>query len=382
MDFTLTEEQAELQRMARNFAQSEIAPAQEQMDDTHEFPLELWQKWSDLGMAGIMIPPEYGGSGIDSVSYVIAMEEVATVSQTFALIWQVHVLVANMYAGLGTPEQKEAWLPVFARGEKLAAFGLTEPNAGSDAGGIRTRARRKGNDEWVLNGTKVFISNAGTPISDGLVVMASTGERPDGRNAISSFIVPAGTPGFKLGQSFKKMAWHGMDNRELVFDDCHIPASNLLGEEGRGLNQALGGLNLGRIVFGILGVALIRACLEESLRYAKQREQFGQPISKFQLTQAKIADMASHAEVVRRFVHYVAWMHANGMECHKEAAMAKVVGTRLATQAGLDAFQIHGGYGFMKDFAVNRLHRESKMLEIGEGTNEVLQLLIARRLGC
>ena len=378
----MTAEQVELQRMVRDFARTEVAKAQRQMDDDHEFPLDTWKKWSDLGMAGAMIPAQYGGSELDSLSYIIAMEEVAAVSQTFALIWQVHVLVANMYSQLGTKAQKDEWLPSFAKGEKLAAFGLTEPGAGSDAGGISTKASRDGNDAWLINGNKIFISNAGTEISDGLVVMASTGTRSDGRKAISCFIVPAGTEGFKLGQSFDKMAWHGMDNRELIFENCRVPADNMLGEEGRGLSQALGGLNLGRIVFGILGVALIRACLEESLRYASERKQFGQPISKFQLTQAKLANMATHAEVVRRFVHYVAWMHSNGLECHKEAAMAKIFATNLATQSALDAFQIHGGYGFMKEYAVNRLHRESKILEIGEGTNEVLQLLIARKLGC
>jgi short/branched chain acyl-CoA dehydrogenase len=382
MNFELTQEQAELQRMVRDFAREEIAPAQQQMDIDHAFPRELWQKWSDLGMAGIMIPQEYGGSGIDSLSYVIAMEEIATVSQTFALIWQVHVLVSNMYAQLGSRAQKDRWLPIFARGEKLAAFGLTEPNAGSDAGGIRTKAVRDSNQGWTINGNKIFISNAGTEISDGLVVMAQTGERPNGRKAISCFIVERDRPGFTLGQSFNKMAWHGMDNRELVFDNCQVPTENLLGQEGAGLRQALGGLNLGRIVFGILGAALIRACLEESLTYAKGRTQFGEPISNFQLIQAKLATMATHAEAVRRFTHYVAWLHANGQPCNKEAAMVKVMGTSLATQAGLEAFQIHGGYGFMHEYKVNRFHRESKILEIGEGTNEILQLLIARELGC
>ncbi len=382
MNFEMTSEQIELQRMVRDFALEEIVPAQEQMDQDHEFPIDLWRKWSDLGMAGIMAPQEYDGSGIDSLSYIIAMEEVATVSQTFALIWQVHVLVSNMYAGLGTAAQKERWLPVFARGEKLAAFCLTEPSAGSDAGGLRTRAVRDGNDAWMINGNKIFISNAGTPISDGIVVMATTGKRPNGKSAISCFIVESETPGFNLGQSFNKMAWHGMDNRELVFDDCRIPVDNLLGEEGRGLSQALGGLNLGRIVFGILGVAMMRACLDEALSYAKGRHQFGQPLSSFQLTQAKLADMATHAETVRRFVYYVAWLHSQGRDCQKEAAMAKLIGTRLATQAALDAYQIHGGYGFMQEYKVNRLHRESKILEIGEGTNEILQLLIARELGC
>jgi alkylation response protein AidB-like acyl-CoA dehydrogenase len=382
VDFALTAEQKELTGMVREFAQSEIASAQRQMDRDHEFPYEPWAKWSELGMAGIMVPEAYGGSGLDSLSYILAMEEVATVSQTFALIWQVHVLVANMYARLGTAAQKERWLPAFASGEKLGAIGLTEPGAGSDAGGMRTRAVRVSNEGWVVNGSKIFISNAGTRISDGLVVMAVTGDKKNGRKAISSFIMPSGTPGYELGQSFNKMAWHGMDNRELVFNDVKLPNDHLLGVEGEGLKQALSGLNLGRIVFGILGCALMRACLEESLSYSKSRTQFGQPLSSFQLTQAKLADMAAHAETVRRMCHYVAWMHAQGMECHTEAAMAKLVGTRLAVQAATDAYQIHGGYGFMEDFKVNRLYREAQILEIGEGTTEVQQILIARALGC
>ena len=382
MNFELAPEQIELQRMARDFAVAEVAPVQEQMDRDHEFPYELWRKWSDLGMAGIMIPQEYGGSGLDSLSYILAMEEVGTVSQTFALIWQVHVLVANMHALLGTPAQKERWLPSFARGDKLGAIALTEPGAGSDAGGLRTKAVRDGAGDWIINGNKIFISNAGTKISDGTVLMAVTGERPDGRKSISSFIVPAGTPGYTLGQSFDKMAWHGMDNRELVFEDCRLPADHLLGAEGAGLRQALGGLNLGRIVFGTLGVALMRACLDEALSYAKGRTQFSQPLSSFQLTQGKLADMAAHAEGCRRFAHYVAWLHGQGRECHTEAAMVKLMGTRLAVDVARDAYQIHGGYGFMHDYRVNRLYREAQILEIGEGTTEVQQILIARALGC
>lgn len=382
MDFTLNIEQQELCSMVRAFAESEVAPAQEQMDADHEFPYALWEKWSGLGLAGIMIPEEYGGAGLDSLTYVLAMEEVGRVSQTFALIWQVHVLVANMHAQLGTAEQKQKWLPVFARGEKLGAIALTEPGAGSDAGGMRTKAVRDTNQGWVLNGSKIFISNAGTKISDGMVVMAVTGERPDGRNAISSFIVPAGTPGFELGQSFSKMAWHGMDNRELVFDNVRLQDEHLLGVEGAGLKQALSGLNLGRIVFGTLGCALTQACLDEALAYSKERKQFGQPLSSFQLTQAKLADMAAHAETTRRFAHYVAWMYANGQECHTQAAMLKLVGTRLAVKAATDAYQIHGGYGFMHEYKINRLYREAQILEIGEGTTEVQQLLIARALGC
>ena len=246
----LSAESRELQRMVRSFAENEIQSAQLEMDRNHEFPYECWEKWSGLGMAGAMLPEKYGGADIDALSYIVAIEEIARVSQTFALIWQVHVLVGNMHDLLGTEDQKNYWLPRFASGEILGAFALTEPNAGSDAGGVQTKAVRDG-DNWLINGTKVFISNAGTDISDGMVVMAATGSKENGRPILSSFIVPRNTPGFKLGQSFDKMAWHGMDNRELVFEDAIVPAKNLLGVEGAGLKQALGALNLGRIVFGV-----------------------------------------------------------------------------------------------------------------------------------
>ena len=377
----LAPETIELQKMVRSFAVNEISKAQEKMDETHDFPYECWQKWSDLGMAGILVPEEYGGVELDSFSYIVAMEEVARVSQTFALIWQVHVLVGNMYNILGTPDQKKTWLRKFATGEILGAFGLTEPNAGSDAGGVQTKAKLD-NGNWKINGNKVFISNAGTEISDGLILMAATDKKVDGRPILSSFIVPKNTTGFRLGQSFKKMAWHGMDNRELVFENASIPESNLLGSEGAGLKQALSGLNLGRIVFGALGAGLIQACLDESLEYAKQRQQFGKSISSFQLIQAKIADMAIHAEAVRSFTLHVARLFNEGKECQAEAAMVKTFGSEMATKATLDAFQIHGGYGFMEDYKVNRYFRESKMLEIGEGTNEIQRLLIAKHLGC
>jgi alkylation response protein AidB-like acyl-CoA dehydrogenase len=380
MDFELDSTQVELQRMARTFSRDVLEPAQKAMDDTNAFPYDAWRRWSALGMTGFTIPETYGGGGGDSLSYILAMEEVATVSQTFALIWQVHVLVSNMYRLLGTEKQKREWLPRFASGEIVGAIGLTEPGAGSDAGGMTTRAERR-NGEWIINGRKIFISNTGTDISDGLVLMAVT-DNSGGRKSISSFIVPRGAPGFEIGQSFTKMAWHGMDSRELLFNDCRIPEENLLGIEGQGLRQALTALNLGRIVFGILGVALIRACLEESLAYAKDRKQFGKPLASFQLIQSKLADMAIHAEAVRRFAHYVAWLHAKGVDCHAQAAMVKTLGTELATKAALDAFQIHGGYGFMQEYKVNRFFRESKILEIGEGTNEIQRLVIARSLGC
>lgn len=381
MDFSLTPEQIEIQRLAQEFTRNEIAPAQIQMDKDHEFPYALWEKWSELGMPGILIPEEYGGSGLDPLTYTLALEEVAAESNTFALIWQVHVLVSEMYRKFASVEQKRQWLPIFAKGERLTAFALTEPGAGSDSYGMTTRAELDGN-EWKINGTKIFISNAGTDISDGMVLMAVTGERPDGKKEISSFIVPRDAEGFRLGQSFDKMAWHGMDNRELVFDDCRIPATNIMGERGAGLRQALGGLNLGRIAFGAIATGLMRGCLEESLRYAQERKQFGQPLAKYQMTQEKIANMATRLEAARRLTNYAAYLFTEGIECKKEAAMAKLFSTQSSTQAAEDAFQLHGGYAFMHEFKVNRFYRESKILEIGEGTNEIQQIYIARELGC
>jgi alkylation response protein AidB-like acyl-CoA dehydrogenase len=381
MDFSFSPDQLEIQRMVRNFVDGEIVPAQEEMDRTHAFPYALWEKWSALGMAGIMIPETFGGSGLDPMTYIMVLEEVARVSNTFGLIWQVHVLVSRIYLKFASARLQAEYLPAYAKGEKLGAFALTEPGAGSDAAGIRTRALRDDRG-WCINGRKTFISNASTTISDGMVLMAVTGERADGRPAISSFSIPQGAPGFNFGQSWDKMAWHGMTNDELVLDDCRIEHDRLIGSEGRGLGQALEGLNLGRIAFGALSAGMIQGCLDESLAYAKERVQFGKPIASYQLIQAKIADMATHAEAVRRLTYYAASLEQDGLPCHKEAAMAKLFGTRMATLASLDAFQIHGGYGFMKEYRVNRFFREAKMLEIGEGTNEIQQLLIAEALGC
>jgi len=381
MNFDLTPEQRDIQKLARDFSQNEVARAQVEMDETHDFPYATWQRWSELGMAGILIPEEYGGSGLDPLTYIVALEEVATVSNTFALIWQVHVLVSEMYRKFGNTQQKKTWLPIFASGSKLAAIALTEPGAGSDVAGMKTRAVRDG-QQWVLNGSKIFISNAGTKISDGLVVMAVTGQKPDGRAEISSFIVPAGSEGFKLGQSFKKMAWHGMDNRELVFEDCRIAETNLLGAQGAGMRQALGGLNLGRIAFGAISTGLTRACFEESLSYAQQRRAFGSTISKFQLVQSKISQMATNMEAGRRLTHYAAYLYSTGQDCQVAAAQAKLFGTNASTQAALDCFDIHGGYGFMEEFKANRYYREAKILEIGEGANAIQELLIAKHLGC
>ena len=382
MNFATTPEQDQLIAMTRDFARDVVGPAQHAMERDDRFPYEAWRQWSDLGMAGILIPEAYGGSAQDRMTYYLCVEELAAVSQVFAQIWQIHCGCSQMYVVLGTEAQKEQWLPRFARGEVTPAFALTEAEAGSDAGGLKTRALRQENGDWLLNGRKIFISNAGTDISDGTIVMAATGERTDGRKEITCFIVPRGTPGYRLGQSFHKMAWHGMDNRELVFDDVRLPDSARLGPVGKGLTQALGALTLGRIGIAALGVALTRACLEESLSYAKARRQFGRPISDFQLIQAKIADMATGLEAARALLHKAVWMYDRGQDCNMIASMAKLAGSRLATRSAKDALQIHGGLGFSAEARVNRLFREAQVLEIGDGTTEIQQLIVARALGC
>lgn len=382
MNFAVTPEQDQLIAMTREFARDVVAPAQERMARDDRFPYEAWRQWCDLGMAGILIPEDCGGSAQDAMTYYLCVEELATVSQVFAQIWQIHCTCSLMYVALGTDEQKQRWLPRFARGEATPAFALTEAEAGSDAGGLRTRAVQQDDGGWLLNGRKIFISNAGTDISDGTIVMAATGDRPDGRKEITCFIVPRGTPGYELGQSFHKMAWDGMDNRELVLDDVRLPDSARLGPVGKGLSQALGALTLGRIGIGVLAVGLIRACLEESLAYAKTRRQFGRPISDFQLIQAKIADMAAGLEAARALVHKAVWMHDEGQDCGMIASMAKLTASRLATRSAKDALQIHGGLGFSLETRVNRLFREAQVLEIGDGTTEIQQLIIARALGC
>lgn len=381
MDFATTPEQDQLIAMTRAFARDVVAPAQRAMERDDSFPYDAWQKWSALGMAGILIPEEYGGAAQDPMSFFLCAEELAVVSQVFAQIWQIHCVVSHMYVELGSAEQKREWLPRFARGEITPAFALTEPGAGSDAGGLTTSATRQENGDWLIKGQKILISNAGTDISNGLVVMAVTSSREAKRKEISCFIVRRDTPGYTLGQSFEKMAWHGMDNRELVFDDVLVPDSARLGPIGRGLSQALATLTMARIGFAILGVALTRACLEESLSYAKTRKQFGRPIADFQLIQAKLADMATGLESARGLAHKAIWTLEQKMDANMIASMAKLAGSRVASRSAKDALQIHGGLGFSTEARVNRLFREAQVLEIGDGTTEIQQLIIARALG-
>ncbi|MHB1011458.1 MAG: acyl-CoA dehydrogenase family protein [Desulfobacteria bacterium] len=381
MEFEMTDEQRMLQDMAREFARKEIAPVARELDRDRRFPYELWNKLKELSLPGILVPEEYGGQGLDPLTYAIVLEELARADDSFAAIFQVHVLVTEMYRLYASKEHKEKYLPILASGDKLGGFALTEPNAGSDANAILTRAERKGG-KWVLNGTKMFITNCGTDISFGPIVMAISGKQPDGRKEISSFIVPTGTPGYVIGNRNETIGWCNMDNRELVFEDCGIPEENLFGTRGKGIAQALGGLNLGRIAFGAICTGLAQACLDASLSYAKERVQFRQPISKFQEIQFKLADMAFRVQAARTLTHKAAWLKANGRPHATEATMAKLYASEAAMQSALDGFQIHGGYGFTKEYDINRYYRDAKIMTIGEGTSEICRMVIARALGC
>jgi Acyl-CoA dehydrogenases len=382
MDFDPTPEQQSLLSMVADFARREVAPAQARMEAENLFPYETWQAWSDLGMAGAVIPEANGGGGLDTLSYLLCVEELAAVSQSFAQIWQIHSLVSLMIAELGTEAQKARWLPAYARGERTPAFALTEAGAGSDAAALRTRAVRQPDGCWRIDGEKTFITNTGSDISDGTVVFAVTGERPGGRRAISAFYVPRDAEGFSWGPPMAKMAWRGLATRDLSFQGVVVPADHLLGPEGAAFSAALRCLTLGRIGVAALAAGLARACRDLSLDYALQRQQFGRPIAGFQLIQAKLADMAAHHEAIRRLTHYAGWRHARGLDCQSEASMAKLVGSRLAAEAARETMLIHGGGGFMTDTIANRYFREAQVLEIGEGTTEIQQIILARRMGC
>lgn len=381
MEFEMTDEQRMLQDMAREFARKEIAPVAKELDRSRQFPYELWNKLKELSLPGILVPEEYGGQGLDPLTYAIVLEELARADDSFAAIFQVHVLVTEMYRLYASREQKEKFLPILASGDKLGGFALTEPNAGSDASAILTRAELKGG-KWILNGTKMFITNCGTDISFGPIVMAISGKQPDGKKEISAFIVPTGTPGYLIGNRNDTIGWCNMDNRELVFEDCEIPEGNLFGSRGKGIAQALGGLNLGRIAFGAICTGLAKACLDVSLAYAKERVQFRQPISKFQEIQFKLADMAARVQAARTLTHKAAWLKAQGRPHATEATMAKLYASEAAMQSALDGFQIHGGYGFTREYDINRYYRDAKIMTIGEGTSEICRMVIARALGC
>ena len=382
MDFSLNEEQLAIRETCREFAEQEIKPLAEEMDRTAAFPYELIQKMGELGLLGLPFPEEYGGAGADFLSYCIAIEEISRGDVSVGITMEAHTsLGASPFFLFGSEEQKERYLPPLARGEQLWSFGLTEPEAGSDSGGTRTRAVLR-DGSWHINGSKAFITNAGTAITGGVTITAVTGKRPDGHNEITNIIVPKGTPGYIIGNSYKKMGWKASDTRPLTFEDCVVPEGDILGERGDGFKQFMEILDGGRIAIAALSVGLAQACLDEALSYAKERKQFGQPISKFQAIQFKLADMDTEIELARLMYYKAAWLHMQGQPYTREASMAKLFASETAKRAADQAVQIHGGYGFMDEFPVSRYWRSVKVNEIGEGTSEVQRMVIAKLLGC
>ncbi|WP_369032513.1 acyl-CoA dehydrogenase family protein [Streptomyces adonidis] len=380
MDFDLPEETRDLQDMVREFAAKEIAPNAAEWSETETFPTKIFTKLGELGLMGMLVPEEYGGAGSDTVSYVAVMEELGAADQSVASSWNAHSTIATLpLLTYGTEEQKQRWLAPLAKGEAIGAFGLTEPGAGSDAAGITTTARRA-DGGWVINGTKMFITNAGTDISQGVTLLATTGKNDDGRKRFATFYVPTGTPGYSCGAKLKKLGWHAMDTRELVFEDCWISDDHLIGEEGNGLRQFLNVLDKGRISVAALGLSLAKAALSLAVKHATERHQFGRPLSAFQAVSHKIADIGTEFQAARWMVYRAAWLADQGRPYGTEAAMAKLYASEVANRAASQAVQIHGGYGYVRESEISRFYADAKILEIGEGTNEIQRDVIARAL--
>ena len=376
MNFDLSDEHELIRRTVREFAEERIAPIAEELDREHRFPYELVAGLAELGLMGIPFPDEYGGAGGDTLSYAITVEELTRIDSSVAITVAAHTSLGTMPIFLfGTEEQKREWLPDLASGKKLAAFGLTEPGAGSDAAATRTRAELR-DGSWVVNGSKIFITNAGTDLSACVTITARTGE-----DEISNLIVPNGTPGYEISAPMRKMGWRASDTRELSFRDCAVPEASLLGERGRGFQQFLEILDGGRISIAAMGLGLAQGAYELATRYAQEREQFGQPIAKFQAIRFKLADMATEIEAGRQLVYKAAWLKDQARPFAQAAAMAKLYTGELAHRVANHALQVHGGYGFMDEYAISRFYRDQKVLEIGEGTNEIQRLVIARELG-
>ena len=380
MDFDLTDEQRLLRDTVRDFARQEVAPVAEELDRTKAFPYELVAQMGELGLMGIPFPEQYGGGGADTLAYALAVEELTRIDSSVAITMAAHTSLGTMPIYLwGTDEQKDDWLPQFCSGEKLAAFGLTEPEAGSDAGNTHTRATLE-DGHWVVSGAKQFITNSGTDISGCVTITAVTGQE-NGNKEISNIIVPNGTPGYEVGEPYRKMGWNASDTRPLNFDDCRVPEGNLLGPRGSGFKQFLAILDGGRIGVAAMGVGLAQGALDEAISYAKERHAFGQPIGKFQAIQAKIADLSAQIEAARLLVYRAAILKDRGESFTLTAAQAKLITGRLAVRATEEAVQIHGGYGYIEEYPVCRFYRDAKILTIGEGTDEVQQMVIARQLG-
>ncbi len=381
MDFDLPPEHELIRRTVREFAEGEVAPVAEELDRTKAFPYAIVEQLGKLNLMGIPFPEEYGGGGGDTLAYALAVEELTRVDSSVAITLCAHTSLGTQPVYLfGSEEQKRELLPDLCAGRKLGAFGLTEPEAGSDAGNVRTRAVLEG-EEWAIDGAKQFITNAGTDISGHVAITAVTGEDAAGNKEISNLIVANGTPGYEQGEPYRKMGWNASDTRPLTFTDCRVPAENLLGPRGQGFKQFLHILDIGRIGVAAMGVGLAQGALDEALKYAKERRAFGKPISKFQAIQAKLADMSTEIEAARLLVYKAAREKDAKRNFTLTAAQAKLKTGRLAVRCAEEAVQIHGGYGFIEEYPVCRFYRDAKILTIGEGTDEVQQMVIARALG-
>ncbi|TQR46361.1 acyl-CoA dehydrogenase family protein [Paenibacillus popilliae] len=379
MHFDLTEEQALIKKMMRDFSEGEVAPGADERDRTKQFPKDVFEKLTKLGVMGLPFPEQYGGGGADTISFAITVEELSRVCASTGITYSAHISLGGAPIHLfGTHEQKEKYLTPLCTGEYMGAFGLTEPNAGSDAGGTQTKANLHG-DKWIISGSKCFITNAS--YAKNLSLTAVT-DRTKGTNGISAFIVPTDAPGFTVIDNYEKMGLHSSNTTELILQDVTVPKENLLGKEGHGYKQFLATLDGGRIGIGAMAVGIAQGAYEKSLQYAKERKQFSQSLSSFQAIQFKLADMAMHIELARTMVYKAAWLKDKGRKFKKEAAMAKLFASEICMKACDQAVQIHGGYGYMKEYQVERFFRDAKLLEIGEGTSEVQRMVIARQIGC
>ncbi|MDZ7742641.1 MAG: acyl-CoA dehydrogenase family protein [Bacteroidota bacterium] len=381
MNFELSEDQQMIRDSVRDFAEREIKPRAKELDEKAEFSLELTQMMGELGLFGMYLPEKYGGQGMDYLSYIIAVEEIARIDGSQAATLAAHnsLGIGPLYY-YGNEEQKQKYLPPLCTGDALWGFGLTEPDAGSDSRGSKTKAYLDGK-EWVINGSKIFITNASVDISVGSTVQTVTDE-VDGKKIFSCIIVEKDTPGFKRVGMHGKMMWRASDTAELYFDDCRVPQENLLGEVGEGSKIMLSTLDSGRLSIAAMGLGCAQGAYELAFAYAQERKQFGKPISKFQINAFKLADMATKIELARNLLYKACWLKDNGKPFAKEAAMSKLYCSEIAKEVADEAVQLHGGYGLMKDYDIERFYRDQRLLQIGEGTSEIQRLVISRHIGC
>jgi short/branched chain acyl-CoA dehydrogenase len=381
MDYSLSMEQEILRNSVRQFAEKEIKPLARELDEKEEFSYETMDKMAGLGLFGMFVPEAYGGQGMDYVSYIIATEEVARVDGSHAAtIAAANSLGIGPIYYFGNEEQKQKYLPKLCSGETLWGFGLTEPNAGSDAANTQTTAALEGN-EWIVNGSKIFITNASTKITAGVTVLCRSGTRKDGRPELSCILVESGVPGYEAREMHGKLMWRASNTSELYFDDCRVPEENMLGPRGNGFHQMMQTLDGGRLSIGAMGLGGAQGCFEMAMKYSKERVQFGQPIANFQINAFKLADMALEIECARLLLYKACWLRDNDKPFAKEAAMAKLYCSEVMYRCANHAVQLHGGYGLMKEYEVERFYRDQKLLEIGEGTSEVQRIVISRLIG-